>query len=206
MSGRELEALIEDLLDAQVEFVVIGGMAAMLHGAPIVTGDVDIVHRRTPENVDRLLRVLLALKAHARADPRDLPPTVSALLGRGHVLLDTSLGPTDVLCEIGDGQDYDWLLPRSELIPHGQRFVRVVDLPTLISLKLAAGRVKDRLTIPILVATLEARESRARNDPAEREGSSASGAVSASRTPSRKGGVERGASRDARRAMAYAAP
>lgn len=168
MHAGELEALIDGLLDAEVEFVVIGGMAAMLHGAPIVTGDVDIVHRRTPENVARLLRVLLALKAHARADRRNLPPTTSALMGRGHILLDTTLGPTDVLCEIGVGQDYDWLLPRSELVPRGERFVRVVNLPTLIELKLAAGRVKDRLAVPILVATLEEREARGRGDPEDK--------------------------------------
>ena len=150
MPARELDALIDDLLDAQVEFIVIGGMAAMLHGAPIVTGDIDIVHRRTPENVERLLRVLLAVKAHARADRRNLPPTTSALMGRGHILLDTSVGPTDVPCEIGVDQDFDWLLPRSELVPRGDRAVRVVDLRTLIELKVAAGRLKDRLVVPIL--------------------------------------------------------
>jgi hypothetical protein len=164
VSSSKLSALIDGLLDAQVEFVVIGGTAAVLHGAPIVTGDIDIVHRRTPENVARLLPVLLAVKAHARADRRNLPPTESALLGRGHILLDTALGPADVLCEIGEGQDYDWLLPRSELIPRGERFVRVVNLPTLIELKIAAGRVKDRLAVPILVATLEEREARERGD------------------------------------------
>lgn len=62
-----------------------------------------------------------------------------------------------MLCELDHGQDYDWLLERSEVIPMGEAPVRVVDLPTLIELKTKAGRPKDRLTVPILVATLEER-------------------------------------------------
>jgi hypothetical protein len=126
----------------------------------VVTGDIDIVHRKTADNIDRLLQVLLAVDAHARADRGHLPPTTSALSGRGHILLDTQLGPIDVLCEIGDGQDYEWLLPRSDLVPRGTGAIRVVNLRTLIELKTAAGRAKDRLTIPILIATLEEREGR----------------------------------------------
>ncbi len=87
-----------------------------------------------------------------------LPPTESALMGKGHILLDTASGPIDVLCELDPGQDYDWLLEHSEVMPIGDAPVRVVDLPTLIELKTKAGRPKDRLTVPILVATLEERE------------------------------------------------
>jgi hypothetical protein len=143
VAPSRLIALLDALLAAEVEFVVIGGLAAVLHGAPLVTSDVDIVHRRTPENIARLLRVL--------------PPTESALAGRGHILLDTDWGAVDVLCEIGDGQDYEWLQTRSELIERGGRSVRIVSLPALIELKRAANRPKDRLAIPILLATLEAR-------------------------------------------------
>ncbi len=157
MASSRLIDLLDALLAAEVEFVVIGGLAAVLHGAPIVTADIDIVHRRTEENIARLLGVLLPLRARARGDRRELPPTESALRGRGHVLLDTDWGPVDVLCEVGDGQDFDWLLPRSELIGREGRSVRIVTLPTLIELKRAANRPKDRLAIPILMATLDAR-------------------------------------------------
>ena len=157
MASNRLIELLDALLAAEVEFVVIGGLAAVLHGAPLVTSDIDIVHRRTSENIARILGVLLPLHARARADHRVLPPTASALAGRGHILLDTDWGAVDLLCEIGDGQDYDWLLPRSELIGREERSVRIVSLPTLIELKRAANRPKDRLAIPILLATLEAR-------------------------------------------------
>jgi hypothetical protein len=157
MPAFQLDALIDALVDAGVEFVVIGGTAAVLHGAPVVTGDVDIVHNRTAENVARLLAVLLGVRAKARADRRNLPPTESALMGRGLVLLDTDLGPIDVLCELDPGQDYHWLKTRSDVITRGGGELRIVDLPTLIELKTKAGRLKDRLTVPILVATLEER-------------------------------------------------
>ncbi len=55
MQPRSIEELILALVAEGVEFVVIGGMAGVLHGAPIATKDLDIVHRRTPENVGRLL-------------------------------------------------------------------------------------------------------------------------------------------------------
>ncbi len=154
---RTIEALILTLVAEGVEFVVVGGMAGVLHGASIVTRDLDIVHHRTPPNVDRLLGVLGRIEAVTRADPRRLRPSADWLTGRGHVLLDTLAGPLDVLCELDGGRDYTWLLDRSESMPIGEVPVRVVDLPTLIELKTLAGRPKDRLAIPVLLATLEER-------------------------------------------------
>jgi hypothetical protein len=57
----DLTALIENLTSAGVEFIVVGGAAAVLHGAPTSTIDLDIVHRQTPDNVNRLLGVLTRL-------------------------------------------------------------------------------------------------------------------------------------------------
>lgn len=64
------------------------------------------------------------------------------------MLLDTSEGPLDVLCEIGEGQDHEWLLTRADSSARGGSIVRVVDLPTLVALKKAAGRPKDRVILP----------------------------------------------------------
>lgn len=157
MPTPRLESLIDRLTAEGVEFVIIGGAAAMIQGAPVLTLDLDIVHRRTPDNVARLLRVLIAVSAHLRADRRNIVPTEAMLLGRGHVLLATTEGPLDVLGEIGDGQDYEWLLQRQDTIARGGAVVRVVNLPTLIALKTAAGRPKDRVMLPVLLATLDER-------------------------------------------------
>jgi hypothetical protein len=149
--------LIEALVEARIEFVLVGGTAAVLHGAPIVTHDVDIVHRQTDDNLDRLVAFLDAHDAHIRDDARRLRPSRDAFAGSGHVLLSTDLGPLDVLCRLGPGQNYDWLLDRSFDVRLGSRDLRVIDLPTLIEVKTATGRMKDKLVLPILIATLEER-------------------------------------------------
>ena len=127
--------LLRRLVDAEVEFIVVGGAAAVLHGAPITTEDVDIVHRRTIENVARLKGVLDELE--------------------GHVLLSTRLGPLDCLGTLVDGRGFEELVSHSESIEDEGAKIRVVDLPTLIDIKTKTGRAKDRLMLPVLVALAE---------------------------------------------------
>jgi hypothetical protein len=158
-TATNLAALLAELAGAGVEFIVVGGAAAVLHGAPVITKDLDIVHRRTPENVMRLLEVLLRLDATFRYDlaNRGLRPTAELLAGRGQINLSTSLGPIDPLCELDEGRGYEELLPHSEVMNDEGASLRVIDLPTLIEVKTKAGRPKDRVMLPILVATLEER-------------------------------------------------
>jgi hypothetical protein len=153
------EALLMELTRAGVEFIVVGGTAAILHAAPITTQDLDIVHRRSPENVGRLLEVLVRIDAVMRYDlaNRGLRPTAEMLAGRGQINLSTSLGPLDPLCELGEGQGYDELLEHSEVMTDGELRIRVLDLPTLIDVKSKTGRAKDRAVLPVLIATLEER-------------------------------------------------
>src|SRR5262245_17223905 len=155
--AADLPALLATLCDAGVEFIIVGGVAAVLQGVPITTTDLDIVHRRTPENVARLLEVLLTLDATMRYDMarRGLRPTAEMLAGRGQVNLSTSLGPIDPLCQLDEGRGYDELLAHCETVVEEGRTLRVLDLPTLIEVKTKAGRPKDRVVLPILVATLQ---------------------------------------------------
>ena len=148
--------LLRRLSDAGVEFIVVGGAAAVLHGAPITTEDLDIVHRRSPENVARLRTLLDELGAHVRElANRRLPPQELALLGEGHLLLSTRLGPLDCLGTLIDGRGFEELVSHSESIKdEGVEFL-VVDLPTLIELKTKTGRAKDRLMLPVLIALAE---------------------------------------------------
>jgi hypothetical protein len=105
-SAADLPALLSKLCDAGVEFIVVGGAAAVIHGAPMTTNDLDIVHQRTPENVARLLALVLQLDATMRYDAanRGLRPTAEMLAGRGQINLSTSLGPLDPLCELGEAK------------------------------------------------------------------------------------------------------
>ena len=150
-------SILDGLADAGVDFIVVGGAAAVLLGAPVMTLDVDILHQRKPENVARLLQWLLAHKAYHRFDLADghLPPTVEQLSGAGHINLQTDLGKLDVLCELAVGEGYDEVLPDTLWMQHGGRRVRVINLERLIQVKAAAGRPKDRLALPVLIATLE---------------------------------------------------
>ena len=155
----DLPALLEKLCDASVEFIVVGGAAAVLQGAPITTNDLDIVHRKTPDNSARLLELMLQLDAIMRYDfaHRGLRPTAEMLAGRGQINLSTSLGPLDPLCQLDEGRGYDELLAHTETVIEEGRLLRVLDLPTLIEVKTKAGRPKDRVVLPILIATLQER-------------------------------------------------
>lgn len=151
----DIARLLHALRAGGVEFVVVGGAAAVLHGAPTTTRDLDIVHRRTPENVESLIEVLANLGALVR-DPagRRLKPERSTLEGPGQLLLSTQLGPLDVLGALHDGRDFEQLVEASVSMVDGSTEITVVDLETLIEIKTAAGRPKDRLVVPILVALL----------------------------------------------------
>lgn len=159
------DAILAGLLAAQVEFIIVGGMAAVLQAAPILTEDLDIVHRRTPENVARLLGWLLAHDAYNRSDlaNRRLRPREDALVGHGHVLLQTDLGKLDVLCELGEGEGYEEILSDTVLIPMDGGSLRVLGLPRLIAVKGRAGRPKDRAVLPVLIAALDQQKKRERS-------------------------------------------
>lgn len=145
--------LLRRLSDAGVEFIVVGGAAAVLHGAPITTEDVDIVHRRTAANVARLKAVLDDLKAHVRElANRKLPVSEAALAGEGHILLNTSLGPLDCLGTIIEGWGFEELLSHSQTVSDEGIEFRVVNLPMLIEIKTKTGRAKDQLMLPVLLA------------------------------------------------------
>ncbi|HKQ97406.1 MAG TPA: hypothetical protein VJV75_05995 [Candidatus Polarisedimenticolia bacterium] len=144
-----------------VEYIVVGGVSAVLQGAPMTTFDLDLVHSRSTENIERLLRALDALDAHARgrSGPR-VRPDRSHLESPGHQLLMTSQGPLDLLGAVGGNRDYQDLLAHCVELRVGEMVVRVIDLDTLIELKEAAGREKDKATLDILRRTRdEARRS-----------------------------------------------
>jgi hypothetical protein len=154
--------LLAELVDAGVRFIVVGGAAAVLQGAPVSTLDLDIVHERTEENVDRLLALLLRLRAYHRFDlaNRKLPPTRGPMFGTGHLNLETAFGPLDVLCELALGEGYEQIVADTDEVSLAGSSVRVLGLRRLIAVKTAAGRQKDLQVLPVLIATLEERGRR----------------------------------------------
>jgi hypothetical protein len=161
MPGARFDEILEHLAAYEVEFIVVGMTAGILQGAPVTTVDVDIVHRRSPDNVARLLRALEALDAVYRHDPRQLRPGESHLTGPGHQLLGTALGDLDCLGTIDRDRGYDDLLRLSEKMSLSSgRTVRVLSLPALIDAKERSGRPKDLAALPVLRATLDERSRR----------------------------------------------
>lgn len=152
-------AILKILTAHRVDFIVVGGVCAVLQGAPVTTFDLDIVHSRDSGNVDRLLGALEALAAHYRLQPeRRMQPQASHLLSEGHQLLMTRFGPLDVLGAIGNGHDYPKLLDHSTEMDIGTGpAVRTLQLKTLIEIKEETAGEKDKAVLPVLRRTLEER-------------------------------------------------
>jgi hypothetical protein len=160
VASPSLKHILRTLVEHRVEFILVGGLAAVAQGASITTMDVDIVHRRTPDNVDRLIAMLQSVNARYRGRPggAPLPPTAEILRGTGHSLLHTDLGPLDVLGAIEGGRDYDALLPDSLVIMIGADIVRVLRLEIIVAIKRASTHPKDQRALPILEAALARRD------------------------------------------------
>jgi hypothetical protein len=156
---QSLTTLLARLAASGADFLLVGGLAAVAQGAPLTTVDVDVVHRRDGENVDRLLAFLEAVDARYRGRPAGqvLRPTREALLGTGHQPLVTSLGPLDVLGAIEGGRDYPSLLPETVTVLVEGQPVRVVRLEALAELKRGATTAKDRLVLALLEDTIRQR-------------------------------------------------
>lgn len=142
--------ILEVLARHQVEFVVVGGVAAVLHGAPVTTFDLDALVRVEQRNADRLMAALGELEATVRGHTPALRPTRQDVLAGGHLLLMTRAGPLDILGFIGGGSRYEDL---EESITHasiGGCDVPILALDELIRQKKALGRDKDLPALRLL--------------------------------------------------------
>ena len=113
------EQLLQTLAAHGVEFIIVGGVAATVHGSSRLTQDLDIVYSRDPENLRRLVASLAPYKPYLRGAPPGLPFHWDAeTLRQGlNFTLTTTLGDIDLLGEITGGGGYEDLLPGSSSIP-----------------------------------------------------------------------------------------
>ena len=150
-------ALLVSLAGHEVAFIIVGGAAAIAHGSARLTQDLDIVYKRSPENLDRLVAALTSHKPYLRGVTRGLPFVWdSTTLARGlNFTLITSLGEIDLFGEIPGGGAYDDLEAGAiELQLFGTHCL-CLSLPQLIRTKRAAGRSKDLETLAELAAIEE---------------------------------------------------
>jgi hypothetical protein len=161
MACGDLRAALRTLSEGQVQFIVVGGVASVLNGAPVNTFDFEIVPSRDEENVARLLRVLDVVDAIYREPTRRITPDASHLSSPGHQNLTTKYGPFDVLGTIGRGLSYEGLLPHTVEMDIGDGVrVRVLDLETIIAIKEELGTEKDLAVLPLLRRTLKEKQGR----------------------------------------------
>lgn len=160
MTPTNFPALIRLLAAAEIEFIVVGGIAAAIHGSAHITWDLDVVYRRTPENLDKIALALQPLNPYLRGAPAGLPFRLDAVtLSRGlNFTLTTTLGDLDLFGELTGGGAYERLEPETETATIEGHEIRCVSLRRLIALKRAAGRPKDHDMIAGLEALLEERE------------------------------------------------
>ena len=165
MADSDFLSALEALQSGGVEFIVVGGLAAVLNGAPVQTYDLDVVHARNDENIAKLVCALESLDAIYRMQPaRRLRPNASHLSSAGHHNLIASCGPLDVLGAIGTGLSYEDLLPHTTEMEIGSGArVRVLNLAKIITLKEELAGEKDLAVLPLLRRTLKEKERAAEN-------------------------------------------
>lgn len=165
MASRDFdpERMLSALAEAEVRFVLIGGMAAVLHGDVGVTVDLDVVPDREAENLERLATALRSLGARIRTEgePEGLAFDCSAEFFRNLspdsiVNMITESGDLDVtFCPSGTQGFPDLRRDAVEIEAAERLHILVASLADVIRSKEAAGREKDRLALPRLRRLLD---------------------------------------------------
>ena len=141
----DFKALLRLLTEKQVEFIIVGGAAATAHGSARLTLDLDIVYRRSNENISRLVNALQSIEPYLRGAPPGLPfdwSLQTVKMGLNFTLI-TSFGALDLLGEIVGGGGYEELLPDTITVEIAGVNCLCLNLERLIQVKRAAGRPKD---------------------------------------------------------------
>ena len=143
--NSDLDDILDRLHATGVDFIIVGGVAANLHGSARVTVDLDVMYRHNDENIERLVKALAPLAPYLRGAPPGLPftfdnRTVKAGL---NFTLTTSAGPLDLLGEMAGVGRYEDAVAHASPMKITNDKSLVIDLDWLILAKRAAGRPKD---------------------------------------------------------------
>ncbi len=125
-TDTDLSSILEGLIKADVKFILVGGLAAVVQGAPVTTMVVEIVHTRSSENISKLF-----------------------------AFFKTRLGPLDVLAFMEEGKTYEDLLNYTIEIEFRGYTIHVLGLKMLIELKKTSKDPKEKQRLPVLEETLQ---------------------------------------------------
>jgi hypothetical protein len=152
-----LRPLLELLDRHAVDFIVIGGIAGIVHGSAHPTYDFDVVYARDEQNLKRMAAALAELGVTLRGAPSDLPfrPDARTLAAGCNFTFDSEYGSFDILGEAAGMRDYATM--RTDAIAEELWGfpVRVASLDDLVRMKRAAGRPKDKSMAEELIAIVE---------------------------------------------------
>ena len=153
----ELNRLLQRLIDADVEFVIVGGFGGVLHGSSLVTRDLDVCSVLTAENVEKLRRSFGDLNPTHRHSTQRLSFLDNPAPGVEvkNLYLQTDFGPLDLLGEITGVGAYERVASRAVKVTLFGHEVQVISIEDLIAAKEALGREKDLLAARELRAILE---------------------------------------------------
>lgn len=153
--------LLEALASHKVDFIIVGGLAATLHGSARLTADLDIVYGRSPDNLRRIVDAISPLNPSLRGAPNGLPFQfdLETLRNGLNFTFTTEAGPLDLLGELTQLGGYEQLIGRTISVQLFGTTYRCLDLPTLIAAKRAAARKRDFDAIAELEAIRDQKES-----------------------------------------------
>jgi hypothetical protein len=157
MKAFDPVGVLHTLISFKVDFVLIGGLAARLHGSPTVTNDLDVCHETSTPNVERVAKALAEMEATLRLpDPSehvDLEIDDRLLRATDNLTLATEFGAFDLLARPAGTEGYDDLVRDASVLKLGQGLsVKVASIDDLIRMKRASGRPKDLIEVEILTA------------------------------------------------------
>lgn len=137
--------ILRRLVEHQVDFVLVGGMAATAHGSSVVTEDVDVCTPFELENMRRVLEALSGLNARLRMTPArsPLPADAAALVGWKNLYVTTDAGQVDFLGEVTGVGSFAAVHQGALTLDLGGFSCPVMGLDDLIRAKRALGRDKD---------------------------------------------------------------
>ena len=153
----DLEKILQILIENEVEFIIAGGYASIIHGASYVTKDLGICVDFSEENASRILKAITPYHPQHRMYPQTPPlqETTSSLSKHKNLYLHTDLGDLDMLGEItGLGTFQDLVHSTIEVELYGKK-CRVLAIDALIVSKKALGRLKDNQVVVQLEAIKE---------------------------------------------------
>ena len=146
--------MLDRLVAAEIDFVVVGGFAVLAQGGSQLTRDLDICYSSDQANLDRLGRTLIELRATLSGVTEDVPfvPDGRTLRRTRILTLVTQAGRLDLLVDPSGSPGYEQLAARALRVEWAGTTIKIASIEDLIAMKRTAGRPKDLLAIEELEA------------------------------------------------------